>query len=441
MYDAVVIGAGPGGYVCAIRAAQLGGRLCLIEKNGLGGTCTQRGCIPTKFLHSVGDILRKARNAKRDGIDVQLKLDYKVMRDRMQSTVKKLASGIKLLLESNNVDLIEGEGHIISKNAVSVGKKTIDAKHIVIATGSYPVCLPEYEFNETILSTDTILELDNLPRSITIVGGGYSGCEFASILNVLGVKVTLIEAEDHLMPLQVREIGDAVEKYMRIDGIDVRTGAKVEKIETNAVIVNGEKIEVDKILVCIGRKPNIKEEELVKLGISFNEQGVLVDEEMRTSVENIFAIGDVTGKYELAHVASKQAEVAAQNVMGIKSKIDYRVVPTCIFTYPEVAFVGELEGRSGNFPLTASAKANCLGETRGFVKVFEKDGIIVGAIFIGAHAGEMISEAALAIKMRLRIEDVVDTMHAHPTLPESFAEALREINNEAIHLPAKKSSK
>lgn len=441
MYDAVVIGAGPGGYVCAIRATQLGGKVCLIEKNGLGGTCTQRGCIPTKFLHSAGDILRKARNAKRNGIDAQLRLDYKVMRDRMQSTVKKLASGIKLLLESNNVDLIEGEGRIISKNVVSVGEKTIDTKHIVIATGSYPVCLPGYEFNETILSTDTILELDKLPRSIIVVGGGYSGCEFASILNALGVKVTLMEAEDHLMPLQVQEIGDTVEKYMRLDGIDVRTGVKLEKIEDNVAIVDGERIESDKILISIGRKPNIKKEELTKLGISFNEQGVLVDEEMRTSVENIFAIGDVTGKYELAHVASKQAEVAAQNVMGVKSKIDYRVVPACIFTYPEVAFVGELEGRSGDFPLTASAKANCLGETRGFVKVFERDGIIIGAIFVAAHAGEMISEAALAIKMRLRIEDVFDTIHAHPTLPESFAEALGEIINKAIHLPAKKSSK
>ncbi len=441
MYDAVVIGAGPGGYVCAIRAAQLGGNVCLVEKNGLGGTCTQRGCIPTKFLHSAGDILRKTRNAKLNGIDAQLRLDYKVMRDRMQSTVKKLASGIKLLLESNNVDLIEGEGRIISKNAVSVGGKTIDTKHTVIATGSYPVCLPGYEFNETILSTDTILELEKLPRSVIVVGGGYSGCEFASILNVLGVKMTLIEAEDHLMPLLVREIGDTVEKYMRLDGIDVRTRAKVQKIEGNAVIVDGEKVESDKILVCIGRKPNIREEELTKLDIRFNEQGVIVDEEMRTSVENIFAIGDVTGKYELAHVASKQAEVAAQNVMGIKSKIDYRVVPACIFTYPEVAFVGELEGRSGDFPLTASAKANCLGETRGFVKVFERDGIIVGTIFIGAHAGEMISEAALAIKMRLRIEDIFDTIHPHPTLPESFAEALRAINNKAIHMPAKKSNK
>jgi len=441
MYDAVVIGAGPGGYVCAIRAAQLGGKVCLIEKNGLGGTCTQRGCIPTKFLHSAGDILRKARNAKRNGIDAQLTLDYKLMRERMQSTVKKLASGIKLLLESNNIDLIEGQGCIISKDSVSVGAKIMDTKNIVIATGSYPICLPGYEFNETILSTDTILELNELPRSILVVGGGYSGCEFASILNALGVKVTLIEAEDHLMPLQVQEIGDTIEKYMRLDGTDVRTGAKLEKIEGNAAIVDGERIESDKILVSIGRKPNINKEELTKLGISFNEQGVLVDEEMRTSIENIFAIGDVTGKYELAHVASKQAEVAAQNIMEVKSKIDYRVVPACIFTYPEVAFVGELAGRSGDFPLTASAKANCLGETRGFIKVFEKDGIIVGAMIIAAHAGEMIGEAALAIKMRLKIEDVIDTIHAHPTLPESFAEALRELSNEAIHLPAKKSSK
>ncbi len=439
MYDVVVIGAGPGGYACAIRAAQLGGNICLIERNGLGGTCTQLGCIPTKFLHSLGDIVRGAIAAKKNGINAQIELDYKLVKSRMEATVAKLASGIKLLIQSNDIDLIEGEAQIISKNKVVVKEKTIETKHIVIATGSYPICLPGYEFRDNFLSTNTILELEELPKSIIIVGGGYSGCEFASVLNALGCEVTLVEVENHLMPLQIEEIGNTIEKYMRLDGINVMTRSRVEKITGDIALVNGEKLKVEKILFCIGRRPNINEDELNNIGVKFNQKGILVDEEMQTSVHNVFAIGDVSGMYELAHVASRQGEIAAQNIMGTKSKINYRSIPICIFTYPEVAFVGELEGRTGKFPLTASAKANCLGNTRGHIKVFEKNGKLVGTFIIAPHAGEMISEAALAINMQLSLEDVFDTIHPHPTLPESFVDALKDVNSLAIHLPSKGS--
>jgi dihydrolipoamide dehydrogenase len=436
MYDAAIIGGGPGGYTCAIRAAQLGGNVCLIESDGLGGTCTQRGCIPTKYLHSLGDIVRRATHAKKNGLNVEIELDYKVIKSKMQATVARLASGIKLLLKSNGVDLIDGEGHIISKNELVVNETRIKTKNIVIATGSYPVCLPGYEFGGDLLSTTSILALDELPRSVTIVGAGYSGCEFASILNVLGCKVSLIEAEDHLMPNQIQEIGNAVEKYMTLDGIDIRTRTRVEKIADRTVHVNGEKIESQKILVCIGRRPSIDSDELKSIGVSFDQKGITVDKKMRTSIGNIYAIGDVTGLYELAHVAARQGEVAAENIMGMQhSEIDYGSVPACVFTYPEVAFVGDLSGRAGKFPLTASAKANCLGDTRGFVKVFERNGAILGAYIIGPHAGEIIGEVTLAVKMRLRSKDISDTMHAHPTLPESFAEAVRDIKGESIHLP------
>ena len=441
MYDVVVIGAGPGGYACAIRAAQLGGNICLIERNGLGGTCTQRGCIPTKFLHSLGDIVRGVIAAKKNGINAQIELDYKLVKSRMEATVAKLASGIKLLIQSNDIDLIEGEAQIISKNKVVVKEKTIETKHIVIATGSYPICLPGYEFRDNFLSTSTILELEELPKSIIIVGGGYSGCEFASVLNALGCKVTLVEVENHLMPLQIEEIGNTIEKYMRLDGINVMTSSRIEKITGGIALVNGEKLKAEKILFCIGRRPNINEDELNNIGVKFNQKGILVDEEMQTSVHNVFAIGDVTGMYELAHVASRQGEIAAQNIMGTESKIDYRSIPICIFTYPEVAFVGELEGRTGKFPLAASAKANCLGNTRGHIKVFEKNGKLVGTFIIAPHAGEMISEAALAINMQLSLEDVFDTIHPHPTLPESFVDALKDVNSLAIHLPSKGSDK
>ena len=318
-----------------------------------------------------------------------------------------------------------------------VSDKTIETRNIVIATGSYPVCLPGYRFENNILSTNTILELEKLPKSIVIVGGGYSGCEFSAILNSFGCEVSLIEAQDHLLPLQIEEIGRTIEKYMRLDGISVVTGSAVEKILENGVVVNGQTIEAEKVLVCVGRKPSINASELSRTGIKFNDGGIEVNKKMRTTAQNIFAIGDVTGIFELAHVASKQGEVAAQNIMGKESEMDYRTVPTCVFTYPEVAFVGKLEGRYGEFPLAASAKANCLGDTKGVFKVFEKDGIIVGALIIAPHAGEIIAEAALATRMRMKPQDIFDTIHAHPTLPESLVDATRDIDGEAIHIPCK----
>lgn len=435
MYDAIIIGAGPGGYTCAIEAAQMGGKICIIEKNGFGGTCTQRGCISTKYLHSIGDIIRRSASARKDGLKAGIELNYATVRSRMASTVNRLASGITTLLESNKIDIVQGEAHMISRNKVRVNDKSLEAKNIVIATGSHPLCLPHYTFEKNIISTDTIFELEKLPESIVVVGGGYSGCELSAILNSFGCKVSLIEAQDHLMPLQIEEIGKTIEKYMRLDGINVMTGSTVEKIFETGVVAGGQTVEAEKVLVCIGRRPSISVAELSNCGVKFSDRGIAVNEEMRSTVQNIFAIGDVTGIFELAHVASKQGEVAAQNIMGKGSEMDYGTVPACVFTYPEVAFVGKLEGKCGEFSLAASAKANCLGDTRGIFKVFEKDGIIVGALIIAPHAGEMIGEAALAVRMRMKPQDISDTIHAHPTLPESLVDATRDIDSQAIHIP------
>ena len=440
MFDMVVIGAGPGGYSCAIRAAQLGARVCIIEKNGMGGTCTQRGCIPTKYLHSLGDIVRRTAAAKRYGINARIQLDFNLIRSRMVSTISKLGSGIEMLLKSNDIDIVPGDAHIVSQNEIAVnnGSSSIETRNIVIATGSYPTSLNGHPFKNNILSTTSVLELQTIPKSIIVVGGGYSGCEFASILNALGSKVYLVEAEKNLLPSLPNEVGNTIEKYMRIDGIDVITNSKVDKITDTGAIVNTKEIEASNLLVCIGRKPNIIEDELNLIGVSFNSRGIIVNDKMQTNVDNVYAIGDVTGMYELAHVASKQGEVVAENIMGMGSSMDYRAVPVCVFTYPEIAFVGQLSGEKiGVFPLTASAKASCLGESRGFVKVYDQGGIIVGVLIIAPHAGEMIGEAALAVKMNMKIEDVQDTIHAHPTLPESFLEAVRDVNNIAIHLPSK----
>jgi len=440
MYDAVIIGAGPGGYVCAIEISKLGGKVCIVEKNGFGGTCTQRGCIPTKYLHSVGDFVRKASMSKSYGINSKIDLDYKILKSKMFTTVGKLASGIQLLLKDNGVEIVEGEAEIISPNKVKVGSKILESKNIVIATGSTPVSISGYDFKEKILSTDTFWSMEELPKSIAVIGGGYSGCEFASILNVLGCKVWLIEMEETLMPDNPQEIGKTLEKYMRIDGITVLTNSKVEKITDNGILVNGQNIDVEKILVCVGRKPNIGSDEMKKLGIEFNGKGIDVNKKMLTSVSNIYAIGDITGKYQLAHVASKQGEVAAHNITGHDSEMDYSVIPFCVFTFPEVAFVGDCSGKSGEFPLRANAKANCLEDTRGFLKVFEKNGICVGAIIIGTRASEIIGEATIAIKTQLKIEKFLEVIHAHPTLSEAFTEAVRDINGQSIHLPSRTKS-
>jgi len=440
MYDAVIIGAGPGGYVCAIEISKLGGKVCIVEKNGFGGTCTQRGCIPTKYLHSVGDFVRKASMSKSYGINSKIDLDYKILKSKMFTTVGKLASGIQLLLKDNGVEIVEGEAEIISPNKVKVGSKILETKNVVIATGSTPVPISGYDFKEKILSTDTFWSMEELPKSIAVIGGGYSGCEFASILNVLGCKVWLIEMEEALMPDNPQEIGKTLEKYMRIDGITVLTNSKVEKITDKGILVNGQNIDVEKILVCVGRKPNIGSDEMKKLGIEFNGKGIDVNKKMLASVSNIYAIGDVTGKYQLAHVASKQGEVAARNITGHDSEMDYSVIPFCVFTFPEVAFVGDCSGKSGEFPLRANAKANCLGDTRGFLKVFEKNGTCVGTIIVGTRASELIGEATIAIKMQLKTEKFLEIIHAHPTLAEAFTEALKDVNGQSIHLPPRTES-
>jgi dihydrolipoamide dehydrogenase len=433
MYDAVIIGAGPAGYVCAISLAKAGAKICVVERNGLGGTCTHRGCIPTKYLHSMGDIVRKAKSAKKFGINSNIEIDYSILKSKMKSTVSKLASGIGFLFKEYNVELISGEASIKSQNQVIVNGTILETKNIVLATGSKPKSFVTNKLSEKILSTDSIFELENLPESILIVGGGYSGCEFASILNVLGCKIWLVEMEGSILPNQPKEIGAAIEKYMKLDGISVLTKSSMKITDDNKIMINNNEINPEKILISTGRQPNFNTDELDKLGINWNDKGIIVNEFMQTSLSNVYAIGDIAGKYELAHVASYQGEIAAQNILGEKKEMDYSVIPYCVFTYPEVAIVGKCEGNSKEFPMIANAKANCLGDTRGFIKVFEENGILQGVIIVGAHASEIIGEAALAVKLKLKPKEVIETIHAHPTLPEAFVDALRSLDGKSIH--------
>jgi len=433
MYDAVIIGAGPAGYVCAISLARQGAKVCVVEKNGLGGTCTHKGCIPTKYLHSMGDIVRKAKSAKKFGINSNIEIDYSILRSKMKSTVSKLASGIGFLFKEHGIELIEGEASIKSQNQVIVNDRTLETKNIVLATGSKPKSFPVNNLAEKIVSTDSIFDLEDLPESLLVVGGGYSGCEFASILNALGCKIWLVEMEDSLLPGQPKEVGSAIEKYMKLDGISVMTKSSMKITDDGKVMINGDEINPEKILISTGREPNFNTDELDKLGIVWNDDGITVNDHMQTNLSNVYAIGDIAGKYELAHVASYQGEVAAQNILGEKKTMDYSVVPFCVFTYPEVAIVGKCEGNSKEFPMIANAKANCLGDTRGFIKVFEENGILQGTIIVGAHASEIIGEATLAIKLKLKPKDIIETIHAHPTLPEAFVDALRSLDGKSIH--------
>jgi dihydrolipoamide dehydrogenase len=434
MYDAVIIGAGPAGYVCAVSLARQGAKVCVVEKNGLGGTCTHRGCIPTKYLHSMGDILRKAKSAKKFGINSNIEVDYSVLRSKMKSIVTKLASGIGFLFKEYGVELIEGKAVIKSQNQVVVNNTTLETKNIVLATGSKPRKFPANNLSEKIVSTDSVFELESLPESILVVGGGYSGCEFASILHALGCKIWLVEMEDSLLPCQPKEVGVAIEKYMKLDGISVMTKASMKITDDGKVMINDDEINPEKILISTGRDPNFNTDELDKLGITWNDNGITVNEYMQTNLSNVYAIGDIAGNYELAHVASHQGEIAAQNIMGEKNAIDYSAVPYCVFTYPEVAIVGKCDGNAKEFPMVVNAKANCLGDTRGFIKVFEENGILQGVIMVGAHASEIIGEATLAVRLKLKPKDIIDTIHAHPTLPEAFVDALRSLDGKSIHI-------
>ncbi|MYB29563.1 MAG: NAD(P)/FAD-dependent oxidoreductase [Cenarchaeum sp. SB0663_bin_5] len=421
MYDAIVVGAGPGGYACAISLAKGGANVCIIERNGLGGTCTQRGCIPTKYLHAMGDLARRVRASKRHGIgDGTISINYDMLSAGMKSTISRIASGMRLQLRQHNVDTISGEASVISPGIVEVDGARYETRNVVLATGSMPktIDLPGYET----LTTDSVFELQSLPESILVIGGGYSGCEFASILNALGCRVWLAEAQGSLLPGQPKIVGDTVEKYMKLDGISVFTGATAN-VHDGRIVVGREEMDPEVVLASVGRYPALDADRLDMLGVKYGDSGIVVDARMQTSADSIYAVGDVTGVYELAHVATRQGEVAADNILGRHTRIDYTTIPYCVFTYPEVAMVGRLDGSAATVQMVANAKANCMGQTRGFASVYTGDGTLQGALIVGAHASEIIGEAALAIRLGLRPQDVVNTIHAHPTLPEALADA------------------
>ncbi len=450
--DIVVIGGGPGGYVAAIEGAKQGAKVILIEKENLGGTCLNRGCIPTKALVRSSEVYELVKNSKDYGIfSASSGYDFSEIIERKNEVVKELVGGIDYLMSKNNITVFKGSGEITDKNTVFVKEKnkevTINAKNIIIATGSATFIPPiKGVESKNVLTSTEMLNLTMLPEKIIIVGGGVIGMEFAFICRALDADVSVVEFADDILIAMDEDIRNEIREAALEKGIKIYTGSKVEEIidtEEGKSIVVFDKEDIkgyitgDKILMSVGRVPFYGNIDLEKIGISLNDKGrgIKVNSRMQTTAENIYAVGDVTNIIQLAHVASHQGLVAVENILGKDTEAEYSVIPSAIFTMPEIASVGITEkiakeqGISvnvGKFPFGANGKALTQGERRGFVKIIteEKTGIILGGAIIGPHATDLIHEVAIAVKNKLTAEHVINTVHAHPTTAEAVHEAM-----------------
>jgi dihydrolipoamide dehydrogenase len=462
-FDVAIIGTGPGGYVAAIRAGQLGLKTAVIEKDTrYGGTCLLRGCIPTKALLRDAHLFQEMKRASQQGLfkTGEIGIDFGKIQDRKRDVVDKMAKGVDFLLRKNKVTVFKGYGTIVSPNQIVVkadnGSTEVTAKNIIVATGSEAKALPGYEFDEkNILSNIGALELGQIPKSMLVVGCGAVGVEFASLYNSFGTKVTLLEVLPNIVPVEDEEISKELKRVFTKKGIEVHTKAKLEsaKATDNGVEVTfqTEKGEVkksvfEKMLIATGRGPNTANIGLDKLGVTMERGFVKVDEYMESSLKGIYAIGDVTPSPLLAHVASQEGIVAVERIAGKHAvPIKYNQVPGCTYCEPQVASVGLTEAKAreagydvkvGKFPFTAIGKAKIEDASDGFVKVVAdaKYGEILGVHMIGSTVTEMIAEAVAAIALEGTVEDVVNMIHAHPTLAEATHEAMENVFGAAIHI-------
>ncbi|MGI6065388.1 MAG: dihydrolipoyl dehydrogenase [Bacillota bacterium] len=461
--DLIVIGGGPGGYVAAIRAAQLGAKVVLIEEEKLGGTCLNRGCIPTKALFKNAQVINTIKSVDEFGINTgDFSFDMKRAQERKKDIVGQLRGGICQLLKANGVEYMQGRGRLIDGCSVEVvstvgDKETLDAKNILIATGSLPSMLPIPGMElPGVMTSNEVLELDRVPKSMVIIGGGVVGIEFAGIFHSFGTKVTVLEYLPRILPMMDEEIVKRFTMLFKRRGIKIETGIEVKEVcrgeEGLVVKALGKKGEAEywgeTVLVSAGRSINIDGLNLDEAGVKYNRKGILVDDKYRTSLPSVYAIGDVIGGQMLAHVASEEGIAAVENMLGnngsINGSINHDAVPSCVFSFPEIAAVGltEQEAKKKNipylvskFPFGANGKALTMGESDGLVKVLAQDtGKIIGVHILGPHASDLIHEAALAVENGLTANDIGKTVHAHPTLGEAFLEAALGIKNKAIHL-------
>ncbi len=455
-FDVVIIGAGPGGYVAAIRGSQMGGKVAVIERDKVGGTCLNRGCIPTKALYYSAGALAGARNAADFGVSVgEVSFDLAKAVERKDGVVKKLVGGVEQLLKGNGVEVLRGEGYIEAPGRVRVtgagGVETIGARSIIIATGSEPALIPAFNIDrKNVLTSTEILDLKAVPKSLLIIGGGVMGCEFATMFSTFGSSVIIVELLPTILSTEDKMVSRAVAKRYKETGVTVLTEVSVESVTVEGEgsvktrLKDGREFITEKVLVAIGRSFNSERLGLDAAGVAVDKGRISVSASMETSVKGIYAIGDVTGKMLLAHVASVQGTVAVSNALGKSATMDYSVIPAGIFTDPEIASVGlrekdaEAQGIKvsvGRFPYAASGKAMGMGETEGFVQIVadpETDKVL-GCSIVGAHATDLIGEVALAMRSGLKVKDIAETIHAHPTLPEIVMEAAEDVHGAAIH--------
>lgn len=455
--DVAVIGGGPGGYPAAIRAAQNGKKVALIEQDKLGGTCLNRGCIPTKALLKSAEVVETIEESEKFGVKVtDYEIDFTEVMNWKDNAVDKLVQGIGHLMKSNQVEVINGYGEVISSDLIEVQTedelKKIKAENIILAMGSKPasVPIPGVEGPNVITSKEA-LKLKEVPDKLAIIGGGVIGVEFASVFSTLGSEVTIIEMMDRLIPTEDKELAIKLEEKLKEKGIEIKTNAQVKKVsgkkEKNIkfIIDDEEKeLKASKVLLSVGRKPNVNGIEA--LDLKLEEGKIPVNEYLETEIKGIYAIGDLLDSPQLAHVATAEGLISIENICGENKKIDYKAVPRCIYTHPEVAAVGLTEEEAleegydlkiGKFPFMASGKATVMGEDDGFVKIIADKEFdeILGVHIIGAHATELISESAFAINLEAIGEELAETIHPHPTLSESIMEAADALNDEAIHIP------
>jgi len=458
--DVVIIGGGPGGYVAAIKAAHLGLKAVLIEKDKLGGVCLNRGCIPTKALVSTAEVLNHLQRAGEFGIQVKdYSIDFPAIMKRKDLITRRLSSGVEQLMKANQVRVVKGEGQIIEPGKVEITdttgqKEVIKTKNIIIATGSKVMKLPIPGIDSGgVITSDEALSLSELPSKMIIIGGGVVGIEFAGIFKALGVEVTVVEMLPRILLPIDEEIASRLIMSLKRKGIEILTDCKVKGIKKNhqnlEVLVStseGEKkLETEKVLLAAGRVPELGNINVQRLGIELEKGAIKVDGKMKTNISGIYAVGDVVGKIMLAHVASREGIVAIENISGKEVLMDYKAVPNCVFSMPEVASVGltEEEARKENnnirvskFPFMANGKALGMGETEGMVKIIADTDTfeLLGLHILGVHASDLIAEGTLALSMEATAFEIVNTIHAHPTLAEAIAEAAEGITGKPIHI-------
>lgn len=451
-YDLIVIGGGPAGYVGAIRAAELGAKVALVERAELGGTCLNWGCIPTKALLKSAQVYHYCRSAKSFGVAIEgeVKADLKAMVARSRQVAQTTGRGVEMLLKKTGVEVISGSAELLSANEVRVGESTYEAKNILLATGASPREVPSIPIDhQNILSSRDALVLEELPETMVVVGSGAIGSEFAFLYASLGVKVTVVEYMPQFMPLLDAEVSAAAERAFRRQRITVMTEAAVKgvTIANGKCIVEVEQkgatkqIEADKVLSAVGIKSNIEGLGLDKVGVKVERDKVVVDSDFRTSVSSIFAVGDIIASPALAHIASAEAVNCVERIFGLAPKaIEYSLTPACIFTTPEIASVGlteeqakaqGIEYKVARYNFASSGKAAASGDRDGFIKlIFDSERRLRGAHIIGANVVEMLGEPSVAMTLGATAEDIASTIHAHPSLYEGIYEAARSLEVE-----------